>query len=54
MIKDERVKAVTLTGSGGAGSAVAATAGKHIKKTVLELGGSNALVVFEDANLENA
>lgn len=54
VIKDERVKAVTLTGSTVAGSAVAATAGKEIKKTVLELGGSNALVVFEDANLEEA
>lgn len=54
VIKDERVKAVTLTGSTAAGSAVAATAGKEIKKTVLELGGSNALVVFEDANLEEA
>ncbi|SDL18822.1 succinate-semialdehyde dehydrogenase / glutarate-semialdehyde dehydrogenase [Salinimicrobium catena] len=52
VIKDARVKAVTLTGSGPAGSAVAATAGKEIKKTVLELGGSNALVVFKDANLE--
>ncbi|HER40983.1 MAG TPA: NAD-dependent succinate-semialdehyde dehydrogenase [Salinimicrobium catena] len=52
VIKDKRVKAVTLTGSGPAGSAVAATAGKEIKKSVLELGGSNALVVFEDANLE--
>lgn len=52
VIKDERVKAVTLTGSGPAGSAVASTAGKEIKKTVLELGGSNALVVFEDADLE--
>ena len=54
VIKDSRVKAVTLTGSVGAGRAVAATAGKNIKKTVLELGGSNALVVFEDANLEEA
>ena len=51
---DQRVKAVTLTGSGGAGGAVASTAGKHIKKSVLELGGSNALVVFEDADLEEA
>ena len=54
VLKDKRVKAVTLTGSEGAGSAVAATAGKEIKKSVLELGGSNALVVFEDANLEKA
>lgn len=53
VIRDERVRAVTLTGSTGAGSAVAATAGKEIKKTVLELGGSNALVVFEDAHLSN-
>ena len=54
VLEDERVRAVTLTGSGGAGSAVAATAGKHIKKSVLELGGSNALVVFEDADLKEA
>lgn len=51
IIKDRRVKAATLTGSKPAGSAVAATAGSEIKKTVLELGGSNALVVFEDANI---
>ena len=52
VLKDERVKAVTLTGSEKAGGAVAATAGKEIKKSVLELGGSNALVVFEDADLQ--
>lgn len=54
VLQDKRIKAVTLTGSEGAGSEVAATAGKQIKKSVLELGGSNALVVFEDANLEEA
>lgn len=54
VIKDRRVKAITLTGSEGAGSAVAKIAGGEIKKTVLELGGSNALVVFEDANLQES
>lgn len=52
VLKNKRVKAVTLTGSKPAGSAVASTAGKHIKKSVLELGGSNALVVFEDADIK--
>ena len=52
ILKDDRVKAVSLTGSKPAGSAVASKASELIKPSVLELGGSNALVVFEDANLE--
>lgn len=52
IIENPIVKAVTLTGSEAAGSAVASTAGAQIKKTVLELGGSNALVVFEDADID--
>ncbi len=54
LIRDPRVKAVTLTGSTFAGSAVASVAGEEIKKTVLELGGSNALVVFNDANIKES
>lgn len=52
VIKYKLVKAVTLTGSKPAGSAVASIAGSEIKKTVLELGGSNALIVFSDADLD--
>ena len=52
IIKNEKIKAVTLTGSEAAGKAVAATAGAEIKKSVLELGGNNALVVFNDCNME--
>ncbi|KAF0191884.1 MAG: succinate-semialdehyde dehydrogenase (NADP+) [Gammaproteobacteria bacterium] len=54
VIKDARVHAVTLTGSEAAGRQVAATAGEHLKKTVLELGGSDAFVVLEDADIDLA
>lgn len=52
IIEHPVVKAVTLTGSEPAGASVASIAGKNIKKTVLELGGSNALVVFKDAQID--
>jgi succinate-semialdehyde dehydrogenase/glutarate-semialdehyde dehydrogenase len=54
IIENKIVKAVTLTGSLKAGSEVASLSGKLIKKTVLELGGNNALIVFEDTDIENA
>jgi len=54
VISNEYVRGVSLTGSEQAGIAVAAEAGRHLKKCVLELGGNNAFVVLNDANQELA
>lgn len=52
IIAHKAVKAITLTGSERAGSAVAELAGKYLKKSLLELGGNNAFIVWEDADLD--
>lgn len=54
IIAHDAVKAVTLTGSERAGAAVAQISGKYIKKTLLELGGNNAFIVWDDADIEKA
>lgn len=54
ILKHDAVKAVTLTGSERAGSAVAEIAGRHIKKSLLELGGNNSFIVWKDADIDKA
>lgn len=54
IISNKAIKAITLTGSERAGSAVAEIAGRYIKKTVLELGGNNAFIVWEDADIDKS
>ena len=54
VIDDKRIRGVALTGSEAAGAVVAARAGQNLKKTTMELGGSDAFIVLEDADVDKA
>lgn len=54
IIADDRIVGAAMTGSEGAGSAIAAQAGKHLKKSTLEMGGNDVFVVLDDADMDKA